>query len=496
MRRGRGSRVFSAALSPTGVYLVGCRSTPAGLEVTEYARHTAAYRDSADAARALAGLIEARGGRGARVSVAVSGFGAYHQILSLPPAPREVLLPVIGRELRRLFPDLYVVEGEPPLVEYASLGPIRGEEGKGQRDLLAAAAPRSLIRTVQGQLGARGISITHWTILPQAMQRLYEAFAGGDRVTAVMIMADGSSLLGLFHGGELRLFTEAAYAAENITESVERIERGALYVRQQFRGSSLERVMLAAADEEEVEQIAGAVSERLGLELEPFGPGSSTPGALVALGAALDAASGEPLQLLPIEARPAKEQDRWTHWLLAASLAIVLAAGGWWAWSGVRAETRAEQRYEEARAALDSREPAYQQAREIVEARRSHAERVRLIGVLLESRRRLPDLLWPIGSSTSQVRIDRVRIQAQGSGWAASVEGMATAESAALATSAIDGFFQSLRRELPDAQVSLNRMAPLAAETGPEGGSFGVVGPIATGFTMSFIVPGPEETLQ
>jgi hypothetical protein len=478
------------------MYLVGCRSTQAGLEVTSFARHGGAYRDPADAARALAGLIEARGGRGARASIAVSGFGAYHQILSLPPAPREVLLPVIGRELRRLFPDLYAVEGEPPLVDYASLGPIRGGENSGQRDLLAAAVPRSLIRTVQGQLEARGISITHWTILPRAMQRLYEAFAGGDPVTAVMILADGSSLLGLFHGGELRLFTEAPYAVGNSTESVERIERGALYVRQQFRGSSLERVMLAAADAEEVEQIAGAVSERLGLELEPFGPGSSTPGALVALGAALDAASGDPLQLLPVEARPPGEQERWTRWLLAASLAIVLAAGGWWAWSGVRAESHAEQRYVDARAALDSLVPAYERAREIVEARRSHAERARLIRVLLESRERLPELLWPIGSSTSRVRVELVRIETRGAGWAATVEGLATAESAALATSAIDGFFQSLRRELPDAQLSLNRMAPLAVESEPGAGPLGIEGPIATGFTMSFIVPGPEETLR
>src|SRR5687768_9694021 len=106
MRLGRAKR-FSATLTPNGIHLVEYRRGTRGLQVLRYTSHPGPFTDAATAAEALAGLVESEGGRGGRISIALTGLGSAHQILSLPPADREVLLPVVRRELRRFYPGLF-----------------------------------------------------------------------------------------------------------------------------------------------------------------------------------------------------------------------------------------------------------------------------------------------------------------------------------------------------------------------------------------------------
>lgn len=499
MRLPNGRHAFSAALTPAGVYVVGYRETARGIEVSQYGHRSGTGPDPRAASRALGEMIEAQGGRGGRVSLAVSGFGSCHHILTLPAASRDVLLPVIGRELRRVFPGLFSDAAEEPIIEYVEIDSSGiGREGT-QRELLTAAVPRSLIRTVRDELATRDVGVTHWTILPRAMQRLYDAFAGGDGPSAALVVAEGLSLLGFFQAGELRLFSETAATARDGAAGpglIERVERGGLYLRQQFQGASLERVLLAAGANSEAEALERGLEDRLGIEAERFGPYSDNPGAMLALGGALDAAAGDPFDLLPPDLRPLGRHDRWTRLLAVASLAIVLAAAGWWAWSGVRAERAAEARFEEARAAVDGRRAELRAVRTIVDARRSHAQRAELLSRLLAGRERLPAMLWPLEQAPAGVRIDSLEILPSDNGWTARVRGTAIGNSTARATAAVDALFQNVRRDLPAATVSVDEISPPEPVGRELSRAAEFVVPIAITFRMTFIVPAVEEAVR
>lgn len=495
-----GSRLFSAALTPVAVYVVSYRSTSRGLEVLEHAHRGGLGPDPAAAARALGGLIEAQGGRGGRVSVAVAGFGAYHHILTLPPAPRDVLLPVIGRELRRVFPGLFQADLEPPIIDYVEIGGSGTLPAGSQRELLSAAVPRSLIGTVRSELARREIALTHWTVLPRAMQRLHDAFIEGEAPTAAVLVTDGLPLLGFFHEGELRLFSDASAPGQGTADTsalVERIERGGLYLRQQFHGTALERVLLSTSEGPAADELARGVEARIGLEPEPFGPYSATPGVMLALGAALDQVAEDPFDLLPPELRPVRAQDRLSRILALASLALVLAAAGWWAWSGVRAESLARDRYEEVRRDLDRRAPEYMAMRDVLDARQSHEQRTEVLRLLLNSREQLPSILWPLENPGPGVRIDSLELQPyEDGGWSGTLGGTARAQTTAQATASVDGLFQSLRRNLAGARVAIEHMSPPERVADGELDIPEYAIPIAVTFRMSFIVPAVEEAVR
>lgn len=499
MRIRNGRRSFSAALTPAGVYVVGYRETPRGIEVSDYAHRSGTGPDPRVAARALGEMIEAQSGRGSRVSLAVSGFGSCHHILTLPVASRDVLRPVIARELRRVFPGLFQEDAEEPIIEYVEIDSSGIRHEGSQRELLTAAVPRSLIRTVRDELASRDVALVHWTILPRAMQRLYDAFGGGDQAAAALVVAEGLSLLGFFHDGELRLFSDTAARAGDGPASpglIERVERGGLYLRQQFQGVSLERVMLAAGEGPEAEALARELRDRLAVEPERFGPYSETPGAMLALGGALDAASPDPLDALPPDLRPLGRPERWTRLLAVASLVLVLAAAGWWAWSGLRAERAAQDRFAEARASVESRRGGFQAASTIVEARRSHAQRAELLRRLLSGRERLPAMLWPLEAASGGVQVNSLEILPSDNGWTGRVRGTAIGSSTARATAAIDAFFQNLRRDLPSATVSVDEISPPEPVGEELSRAAEFVLPIAITFRMTFIVPAVEEAVR
>lgn len=482
------ARSFSAALTPSGVYLVALSSGSSGVTVTDHACAEGEWSDPAHGARTLARLVEARGGRGSRLDLAVSGFGSYHQILTLPRAPRDVLLPVVARELRRFYPPVFARELEPPVVEYVPVLSAPAAVGESQMNLLAAAVPRALISSVRAELLACGITLTHWTVLPRVMQRLYQSFAESDAPTAAVVLADGVSILGFFDGGDLRLFAETPRAEagqDGVIAVVDRIERGSLYLRQQFAGSGVQRVLLSTPDEGAAGATATEISTRLGIVPEPFGPHGQAPGALLALGAALDAGAADSLQLLPPELRSDGPGKGWVRMLYIASMAIVVIAAAWWAWSGTLAEREAADRLARAETALQSRASSFSDTRTVVEARQAHARRAEVLRGLLEDRERLPELLWQISKPDEHVSIEHVWITPRGDGWAAIIEGSGSGSTSGRATAAVDAFYQRLRREFPDARLTLDRMSPATASAADPA--------IATTFRMSFIVPsGPE----
>src|SRR5207247_1892752 len=100
------------------------------------------------------------------------------------------------------------------------------------------------------ELAAAGIELEHLTPLPQVIQRLYQQSDGSPKPTACYVELPGGPLIAFFHENQLRLVVEppiggdtsVALQGENL---IEHLDRGNLYLRQQFRGVELGRLLIA-----------------------------------------------------------------------------------------------------------------------------------------------------------------------------------------------------------------------------------------------------------
>lgn len=495
-----GSRLrFGALLCPAGVHVVGYRRAGGQIRLEHYAQQLHAGLSASDATTALANLLEAQGARGRPAAVAVTGFGTYHQILTLPPAPREVLHPIVGRELRRFYPDLFATQGVEPLIEFVDTGVATTSPASGppHRELLVAAAPRAFVESVHRALGARGIPLAHWTIAPRAVQCLFDAFAEPEGSTAALVMVPQWPLLGFFHDGLLRLFAEPQASAgvdprDQVEGVMEHLERGALFLRQQFRGALVRTALVASEPGPGTAVLSEQLTQRLGVVQAPLGPFAAAPGALAALGPALDAEREDALNLLPAELRPRSVADRWTRVLGVASALVLLLAAGWWGWSAQRAEHRAELQLQAVTEQVEAQAPALAEVRPIVSERQAHARRVAALELLTRMQRRLPEVLWPLQAAASAVRVEGLQLAPEEQGWRVTLTGSAAAPTSAQATDAVVALQQQLAAELPEGSVELGNFSYSTAAADSAGGEQPLASAIAVHFQMSFIVPAVE----
>ncbi|MBW3628438.1 MAG: pilus assembly protein PilM [Gemmatimonadetes bacterium] len=491
---------FSVLLCPAGVHVVAYRRSRGGLHIERYSRELRPGLNTDETARVVADLLEADGARGRRISIAVSGFGSCHQILTLPRAARNVLQPIVVRELRRFYPDVFAQELSEPIVDFVELVPTDSRPSP-QNDLLVAAMPRDLVSTVVSTLADRGMTVDHWTIAPRALQRLYDAFSDGETTAAALVVVPDWPLLGFFHQRELRLFSEPRSGPGTTFDAgagavIEHVERGSIFLRQQFRGAAVTRLYLAAGPEDDISSQQDLFETVLGVSVLPFGPANHPPGAFAALGAALDGASDDGLNLLPAELRPPSASVRWTRYLAVASAGVLLIAAGWWAWSARRAEASARQEVAAISHALSAQSSLLRTVRPIIEERQSHARRAALIDLLSRDRRRLPEVLWPLQAAASEVEIRKLQVVRQQGGWEVVVGITATAMSYEQATDAITAVAQQLGSELPENALTVSGIdlarLPTEALDGPDPAAT----PIAANAEMSFIVPDPKETVE
>jgi predicted kinase len=172
-----------------------------------------------------------------------------------------------------------------------------------------------------------------------------------------------------------------------------------------------------------------------------------------------------------------------------ASVALLSAGAGYWAWSASRAADVEAARVEALRADLEPRAAVYGALRPLVRERQSHAQRVQLLSELVGSNRRLPEALWPLQAAAPAITLRSLDVEQARSGWSVAVEGTAEAPSGAAATDAVDALVQQLSSQLPHGGVHLDGLefAPAGADTLLRGSA------VAIGFRLTFTVPEPEE---
>lgn len=485
-------------LTPAGVHAVEYRLGRRGIQILGYQERRLSGVDADAAIEALAEVVEGLGGRGGTLAVSLTGFGSVHHIQSLPSAPRDVLEPVVVRELRRFYPTLFARGDEEPVVDFTPLESPVQEPGSAQRELLVAALPRRLVDRLHAELSARRIRLHHLTILPRAIACLYELVRRPDETAVAVVLVPRWPLLGFFHRGEIALFSEPLLGEPEQTPDalelvIEQVERGALFLRQQFRGAPVSRVMLAA-DAADGAVVRPRLRESVGAPVEPFGVFGEGPGALAALGAAIDARGEEGrFNLLPARLRLPSGTQRSARRLVVASALLVAAAGAGWAWTGIRAEQDAQRRFAALSARVAEASPAVRTMEETLRQRQAHAQRVQALQQLTGDHDLLREILWQLASGPRAVTVRELSLTRSPEGWSGTVRGIATARTSSAATDAVDRLYRDLAAGLPGSEVRLSQLGHLEPQDGASADAAARADdPIAVAFEIALIVAATE----
>lgn len=491
--RGRARAHYAAVVTPAGLHVIRYRRKRRLLEVERYRGSPETDISIRGAADRLADLLEAEGARGGSVSVAVAGFGTCHHLLALPPAAPDLLEPILQREMRRFFPDLYEKGQEQPYLAAVPTGSTAGSETP-LREQLVGAIPRHVIHELNSALASRAIALAHVTVLPAAVARLHQSYVESPGTTVLALVMQQYSVAGFFHEGSLRLFTEPPVSApdQNIDPARrigDQVERGVLYLRQQFRGATPSTIWLAA-DPERTEQIEERIGVPEGMVVRSLDPGEP-PGSLLALGAALDAQDEAGLNLLPHEFRPPSRAERWTRGLGVAAAAVLLLATSWWAVAGVRAEADAAERLRALQETLVPRSAAYSRIQPVIAERQAHSVRSEILQRIVAEREKVPELLWPLQDAQPTISMGAFHLNRTPDGWQGLVQGTATSWSSSDAAAAVEALHQQLGQELPPGSIQLDDLS-----YGGTGEAEQMPTSVAVSFRMSFIVPLEEWAAQ
>lgn len=489
-------RKFGALIDPDRVYVIEYVRQAGGVEITHHMSIARSMPSIEEAADGVVELIRGAAAPGdAQLTAAIRGFGISYHILTLPPAGADVLAPIIEREMRRLFPDI-----QDPLVGFALGGHIDRRTGKPSPvaskrslperrssvatgeilplEILAAAAPRHVVNTVAGTLERAGIQLEHLTVVPQAMARLYREVNGSPDPAALAIMLQGSPVIGVFQGGDVRFISEPPASIEGLSAVdvqtvIDQVGRARLYLRQHFRGADIERIFVAAdpADQAHVDAVLNAA---LNVEVVPLAPAMGPPAAIAALGSVLNAEAGTEMVLYPspMDLRRSAEQRRLRTWTLAAA-AVCLLAIGLAVFTTVTASLAAGELRDE-RAAADAQMTKIAPAMEVIEQRRANMERTNAIRGHFERRQQLARIVNGIRlAQPLNVGLTAATLTRATGGWRVEITGTAVGATGAGVLEGVAEFSRELPARIPLQGFNLDSFE-YAGEGGNMSGNFKV----------------------
>lgn len=498
-RRSTSARRFSAFVDRAEIHLIEYQRVRDRIDILNRTDFQDDFRTAADAAEALGRMLREQQAECSKVSITVRGLGSAHHILVLPQAKPELLRPVVVREMQRLYPDL-----ENPLVGFTSGEPLdrraraRPDAGTPPQELLAAAMPRAGMDDFINVLARDDIAIEHMTVLPRVMQRVYAEDPSRSAPTVVVMLLRGGPIFGFFFDGELRLVVEPPAEGDlgHISPDflIEQLERGNLYLRQQFRGAQISRLLLAA-EPEEYGPLSRAVEERMGLIVERFGTQIGSSSAIAAMGAVLDSEDGSGLNLSPLGVTKKKTVEKTTRRIAIASCVMLAAIAWWWAGNGVAAVLNWRSRIDTLTVALERRAAPLQPLREIAVKRQQAAGQIAAIQQVAAERAKLQQLLQGLSlAPEAGVAIDAFHAQRDAVGWNATVAGSAASYTASDAVSSVHRFYRELPQFVGANSIKLDNLTwgdSVAARAGVTRMAFNLsyTAPPATGAANPVIAP-------
>lgn len=482
MRLLRERPVVGAFVCSRGVTVIECHRTATGMEIHRSLDVTHALRTPTEAAEHLAGALESAGIARALVSVSLRGFGIGHHSLQLPPASDAVLGPIIEREVRRLEPEL-----RDPIVSWTALPPLDTSAGDAtpQRSFFAAAAPPETVQVFEQRLAASGHRLAHLTALPAGMQRLLDQFDSGTGTLATVTPLPDGAFIGFSLNGGFRLIVEPPLAPNAHYETAalaEEVDLGAVFVRQQFRGMNLDRVVLVGALES-LFDLKPALGERLHVAVKQVEFPGVSPSALAALGAVLDRESPTPLSLggdsrSRVPSRPATRLE-----LISMVAVVVLGLfGAWTLYETVRA-MRAESALVSARRQVAQDSFVLEPIRATADQRRVVQDALAAVHMVAGDRVGLQGMLAGVAAvAHPPVRLDSLRLVRRESAWRAVVGGRVTGLSNARAVQALHDLYREIPQRLTVDSLRLDELT--YADDGD-----GQTGESVVRFRLSFDAP-------
>ena len=472
------TRLVGAYVCPRGVSAMEYRVTGKGIEVLRSFDNPARINSERQATDHLLRILQDAGIKKAAIVMTLRGFGVVHHTLGLPPARNEVLSPLVERELKRLEPQL-----DEPSVGWLGLpvDPAEMTDAPPQRQVLAAAVPKHVGDAIAGAVIAGGHRLAHLTALPAAAQRLHEQFVPDGGPSALVAPLHDGALLGFFLGGAMRLVVEPPVAEGDQLDApavAEELELGAMFVRQQFRGAQVERVVIAAPGDSFLGGEA-VINERLGVPVTRVDVQHLSAGALMALGGVLDARSEQPLSLsgAPERASPAGmlKPVAWAAVLLAMVVGAYAMVEAFRTRDAYTELTRTRQR-------VDAESFGLTGIRETADQRRLIRDAIDALRLADRDRRELQNGLSTLGGViTPPIRLDSLHLDRGSNGWVSAMAGEVAAETNARSVELLHEFYRDLPRRLGVEELSLGQLsyADENAETG--------IG--AVRFQISFVIP-------
>ena len=471
------SRSVGAYVSPRGVSVIEYRATAKGIEVLRTFDHPARIQSERQATDHLLRVLQDAGIKKGSIALTIRGFGVIHHMLSLPPARDELLTPLVERELKRLEPQL-----DEPRVGWFGLptDPAEMTDAPPQRHVLAAALPKHVADAIDAAIAAAGHRLAHFTALPAAVQRLHEEFVPDGSPSALVAPLYDGAFIGFFLGGAMRLVVEPPLGDDEQLEAAavaEEVELGAMFVRQQFRGAQLDRVIIAAPPE----TLIGAettLADRLGYPATRLKVQTLSAGALMAMGGVLDSRSPAPLSLAAAAIR------RSPAGLLApasyAAVVLALAVGSIAVIEAVRTRN-AHSELRTARQQIETEAFGLSGIRETAGQRRLIRDAVNAIRLSEYDRREIQSGLSTLGGiALPPMRLDSVHMDRGSNGWVTAISGQVSAESNARSVELLHEFYRDLPRRLGVVELSLAQLS-YADGSSDEAAS--------VRFQISFVIP-------
>lgn len=463
MKMTRATRV-GAYVSPRGVFAIVCRDAASGVEVERSFDAPFGLRTAEEAADHLVSVLQSAGIARASVSVAMRGFGVAHHSLQLPPASDALLGPVIEREVRRLEPHL----GD-CVVQWMSLPPL--ESGLSappgvppQRSIFATAAPSDVVAAFEHRLHDAGHRLEHLTTLPVAVQRLLEQFDSGTGTIATVLPLPDGAYIGFTLSGGVRLVVDPPLPQDQAHEAAalaEEIELATTFVRQQFRGATIDRVVLIGA-RPSLTELKATIGERLRIPAKQVEAETLTPVGFVALGAVLDARSADPPPQSLGGSTRARAVSPALSRLETASLVgvFVLALVAFWTIAETVRTVRAERALQTALRQIEQDDFGLAPLRETAGQRRLVSQALEAVRLSASDRVEIQAALAGVAAVIRPpAHVDTLHLAWSDGKWQARLVGGVESTSNARAVQTLHDFYRELPQRIPMDSLRLVRLS-------------------------------------
>jgi hypothetical protein len=447
-------RAFAAFIAPDGVTLVEHQRDHAWVRAVAQWTDIRPARSVDDAVARLSALLARTGARRPRLAIAIEQFGVMHHLMTLPRASDDVIEPIVKRDLQRVFG-----------VSDAVVAFTRGEAAKpdagGPRQVVIAAAPPGTVDALRSITPVE-TRIEIATVVPKAMHALYELSGASREPTAVLVALESGPHLAFFLDGRLELAIDPPIALEGDRPSVElildQLERGAVYFRQQFRGAEASRVLLSARDEEYT-RVAAAIEERLTARVQPLFKGVSSPEAVVAIGAALEARRKTPLDLYPHPPTVAQRAATFVRGPMRYVTAAAVAAGIALIWGAAQVLSLASANRDATRFrdSIAQQTPALSPMRAVAQRRADLVAQAAFVRADIAERSTLTHTLAAIAAiAPDGISFDTLHVQRTGDDWSTTIAGTARGATTTQAVYGLDALLRSIRAQHAVSGASLD----------------------------------------